>query len=239
MPRIVELLLLDRPGDRPAKRLPLQDLERGDLIDTNHPDALFGQPLRIPVAPQDLLRSLLEPGIQAGRLPVPSAMRLQIDVVQQSADGRGTDRTNDAVRHGLPSQVLAGPMRNVQPLGNRFQAAQLNDLGSLHRRDLLRPSRPALTAIGQQPVQSLPPIALAGSPNGRDAAVQVGGDIPRALASSDSQHDLGAPHLVPGQAVTMSGCAQTVRVGRGKGQHARLTTTHECSPAGQGGIPKA
>ena len=60
VPGVVELLLLDRPWDRPADRVTLQDLEGRDLIDTHHPDALFGQPRRIGIAPKDLLRSLLE-----------------------------------------------------------------------------------------------------------------------------------------------------------------------------------
>ena len=33
MPRVVEFLLLNRPGERPAKRLPLQDLERGRRLE--------------------------------------------------------------------------------------------------------------------------------------------------------------------------------------------------------------
>ena len=74
MPSIVELLLLNRAGDRPAKGLTLQNLEGRDLIDTNDPDALFRQSLRIPIAPKDLLRSLFEPGIQTGRLPISGAM---------------------------------------------------------------------------------------------------------------------------------------------------------------------
>ena len=52
----------------------LQDLEGGDFIDTHDPDALFCQPGRIPIAPKDLLRSLFELGIQAGRLPIAGAM---------------------------------------------------------------------------------------------------------------------------------------------------------------------
>jgi len=51
MPSIVELLVLNRAGDRPAKGLTLQNLEGRDLIDTNDPDALFSQSLRIPIAP--------------------------------------------------------------------------------------------------------------------------------------------------------------------------------------------
>ena len=54
MPSIVELLLLNRAGDRPAKGLTLQNLEGRDLIDTNDPDALFRQSLRIPISTKGL-----------------------------------------------------------------------------------------------------------------------------------------------------------------------------------------
>src|SRR3954447_24621660 len=81
MPLIVELLLLDRTGDRSADRVTSQDLEVGDLIDTYHPDPLSGQAIRIPIAPKDLLCSSFEPGVQAGGLPIARAMRLQIDVM--------------------------------------------------------------------------------------------------------------------------------------------------------------
>ena len=239
MPSIVELLVLNRAGDRPAKGLTLQNLEGRDLIDTNDPDALFSQSLRIPIAPKDLLRSLFEPGIPTGRLPISGAMGLQIHIVQQPANRCRTDRANDAVLHGLTSQVLAGPMGDVQALGNWFQTGQFHDLRSLHRCNLLQSSRTTFTPIGQQPLQAIPAIAFTGSPNGRYAAFHLSGDITLALTGSESQQNSGPPHLIPGQAVTMSGCVQTVFVGSGNGQHARLTTTHRLSPSLQKGTSTA
>jgi hypothetical protein len=53
----------------------LQDLEGRDLIDIYHPDALFGKKSRISLPPKDLLRSLLEPGIQPGGVLVVDGMR--------------------------------------------------------------------------------------------------------------------------------------------------------------------
>src|ERR1700683_503066 len=82
MPGVVELLLLDRSGDRSADRITLQDLEGRNLVDTHHPDALFGKPSRIRIAPKDLFRPLLEPSIEPRRLPVAGAMGLQIDLAQ-------------------------------------------------------------------------------------------------------------------------------------------------------------
>src|ERR1700684_1856799 len=101
MPDVVELLLLDRPRDRSADRPTLQDLEGRDLIDTHHPDALFGKPSRIRVAPKDLLRPLLEPGIEPRRLPVAGAMGLQIDLAQNVSYGPRADARNDPVRQGF------------------------------------------------------------------------------------------------------------------------------------------
>lgn len=130
---IVERLLLDRTGDRPADRLTLQDLEGWYLIDANNPDALFHQALRIPIAPKDLLRPFLEPGIQSGGLPVAGAMGLQINIMQQTANRGWANRANDTVLHGLTGQVHARPMRDVQALGNRLQTGQFDDLRPLHR----------------------------------------------------------------------------------------------------------
>ena len=62
MSGVVELLLLDRPLDRSANWVTLQDLEGRDFIDAHNPDALLGKSIRIPIAPKDLLRPLLEPG---------------------------------------------------------------------------------------------------------------------------------------------------------------------------------
>src|ERR1039458_9979529 len=74
VPVVVELLLLDRSRDRSGDRITLQDLRGWDFIDTHHPDALFRKPSRISIAPKDLLRSLLESGIQARRLPIAGAI---------------------------------------------------------------------------------------------------------------------------------------------------------------------
>src|SRR5262245_64897075 len=98
---VVELALLDRPWDGPADRVTLQDLEGRYLIDADDPDAFLGQPCRIGIAPKDLLRSLLEPPIQARRFPVAGAMGLGIDVCQDGWHGLGDDAGNYSVRDGL------------------------------------------------------------------------------------------------------------------------------------------
>jgi hypothetical protein len=39
-------------------------------------------------------------------------VRLQVDVVQNTANRRGTDGRHNAIGDGLPRQVLARPMQN-------------------------------------------------------------------------------------------------------------------------------
>src|SRR5208283_637648 len=106
-----ELLLFDGPWNRSADRVTLQDLESRYLIDTHDPDALLGKSRRIRIAPKDLLRPLLEPGIQPRRLPIPSPMRLQIDIMQNAANRCRADGRDDFVIHRLAGQILAGPVR--------------------------------------------------------------------------------------------------------------------------------
>ncbi len=85
MPDILELLLLDRAGYRSPDRAPLQNLMVGYLVGADHTVALFGKAISVCVAPEDLFSSLLELGVQASRPPIASSVRLQIDVVQNSA----------------------------------------------------------------------------------------------------------------------------------------------------------
>jgi hypothetical protein len=238
VPGVIELLLLDRPGNRSPDRGTLQDLEGWDLIDAHHPDALLGQPCRIPVAPKHLLRPLLEPGVQPGRLPVPSPVGLQVNVVQDAADRGRADRRDDLVSHRLPGQVLAGPVGDVQPLGDRLEAGQLNDLCPLHGGDLLRVARIALTAVGKQARQTGPAIPLASPPNGGLITFEPGGERTLPLPSSDGQDDLGSEHLEAGQGSTMGGGMQRIPIPWGNEQGRWSASTHEgTSHAGEGRSP--
>src|SRR5271154_1043715 len=147
MPGVVEFLLLDRPWDRSANRVTFQDLEGWDLIDTYHPDPLFRKSSRIRIAPKDLLRPLLEPGVQPSRLPIPSPMGLQSDIMQKAANRCRADRRHDLVVHRLAGQIFAGPVGNVQPFGNRLQTGEFNDLSSLHRGNPLWTAQIVLTSV--------------------------------------------------------------------------------------------
>src|SRR5262249_11146059 len=80
---------------------------------------------------EDLLGPLLEPGIQSSCPPVARPVGLQIDVVQDPANGPRADGRNNAVGNDLTSQVLTGPVGDVQTLSHGFQAGQLDDLSAL------------------------------------------------------------------------------------------------------------
>src|SRR5665811_718831 len=65
MPGVVKFLLFNRSWNRSADRATFQHLKSRDLIDTDDPDALGRQTIRIPIAPKDLLCSLFEFGIES------------------------------------------------------------------------------------------------------------------------------------------------------------------------------
>lgn len=131
VPRIIELALCDRPGDRMPDRMSFQDLEVGLLIGTDDPEAPLGQSLGIGVAPEDLLGTLLEQGVDARRPPIPRAMRLEIHSIQDVSDRSIADGWDNPFLDRLAGQILARPVGDVQALGDRLQASQSNDLSPL------------------------------------------------------------------------------------------------------------
>jgi len=131
MPGVLELPFLDRAGNRTTNRVAFQNLMVGYLIGADDAIALLGQAVGVGLAPEDLLSPLFELGIQASRPPVASPVRLQVDVVQDPADGPLADGRHNTVGDGLSGQVLAGPVGNVQALGHGLQAGQFDDLGTL------------------------------------------------------------------------------------------------------------
>ncbi len=128
---VFELLLLDRAGDRPADRVALQNLLVGHLVGADDPDPSPGQPLGVGVAPEHLLGPIFELGVEPGRPPVAGPMWLEIDLVENPSDGAGRDGRDDPVEHRLACQVFTGPMGDVQPFGDGFQAGELDNLGPL------------------------------------------------------------------------------------------------------------
>lgn len=177
MPRVIEFLLLNRAGDRSADGFSFQHLKGGDLIDADNPHALFGQACRIPIAPQDLLRSLLEPDIQACRLPVTGAVRLQIDIMQDVSHSACADPSHNSIGHGSSRQVIARPMCDMQPLRHRFQAGKFYDLSPLHRSDLQISSRVALPLIREQapPSPSVDSVGRYARSSIRDSPIRTPG----------------------------------------------------------------
>jgi hypothetical protein len=131
MADVFELPLLDRPWNSSSDRSAFQNLEIRDLIYRHRPEALPCQPGSVSIAPEYSFGSLLELGIQAGGLPIPRTMRLQIYLLQNPTHHAGADGGEDSISHCLAGQIAAGPVGNVQALGDGFQAGQLDDLSPL------------------------------------------------------------------------------------------------------------
>jgi hypothetical protein len=143
IPRVFELLVFDRARDRSTDWFTFKDLVVGNLIGADHPIAPLDQAVGVSVTPEDLLGPLRELGVQASRPPVPGPVRLQVDLVQDSAYGPLAYRRGNAVSDGLSGQVRARPVGNVQTLGHGLQAGQLDDLGTLQGGEITigRPDR--------------------------------------------------------------------------------------------------
>src|SRR5205085_4995762 len=128
MPRVLEFLLFDPTRPRTPDRPPLHNLQVGDLIDAHDPEPARGQTLGISVAPQHPLGPLLELRIEASRLPVACAVRLQVDAVQDLSYRTRADGLDDTIADRLAGQVGTAPVGDVQPSGDGFQTGQLHDL---------------------------------------------------------------------------------------------------------------
>ncbi len=140
VPLIVKLALLDRTRDRMPDRLPFQDLKARLLIGKDYPETPLGQSLSISVAPGDLFGTLLEMGVDSRCLPIPSAMRLKVDMAENVSNRSIADDRNDTILDRLAGQILAGPVSDVQSLGDRLQARQSDDLSPLQGE--IRAGRP-------------------------------------------------------------------------------------------------
>jgi hypothetical protein len=230
MPRVIKFLLLNRTGNRSADWVSLQHLKRWDLIDTNGPDALFRQASRIPVAPQHLLRSLFEPGIQSRRLPVAGAMGLQIDIVQEVPNGACADARNNPISHRLPRQVIARPMRDVQPFGHWLQTRKFYDLSPLHRSDLQISSRVSVPLIHEQAFQTQTLIPLAGPPDRGLITVQFGRKDLAPPACSHPKYNARPTNSEPRQGIAMGNPLQLRLVGTVDDHLVRSTPTHAHLP---------
>jgi len=226
MPGVVELLLLDRSRNRSEDRITLQDLESWDFIDTHHPDVLFCKLTRIPIALKDLLRSLLEPSIQARCLRIAGAIGLQIDIAQDISHSAWADASHNSICHGLAGQVVTRPMCDVQSFGHEFQTSKFNDLYPLQRRDLHATSRVALSLISEQSDEPKLLIPLTGSPDRGVVALELGSDVFSPLACSNSQNNSGTPDLIPGQCIAVCDSFQFGDVWRENSEHIWLVSTN-------------
>ena len=187
MSDVIELLPLDRTGDRPTDRSAFEHLTVGHLVGANDPESSLRQPTGVGVAPEHLFGPLLESGVQSGGLPVPRAVRLEVDRVKDAPHGAGADGRDDTVEDGLPGQILARPVGDVQALGQGLQASQLDDLGPLEGGKSDRGGRIGRSGPG---VRSGPPARSIGRSSRR---------WPRRTASGRRPCCCGRPGSWPGR----------------------------------------
>ena len=120
-------------------------------------------------------------------------------------------------------QVLAGPVGDVQPLGDRLQASQFDDLGSLQGGK--SPGTPQAGGIQRSP-SSRPVVAATDTPDGGPVTLQPGGDRRTGSAGGDGQNDAGMLDLEPGQVPAASDGLQDGRSSaamvRGRGLRPRM-----------------
>ena len=197
VPRVIELTLRDRAGDRMPDGMSFQDLEVGFLIGTDHPEAPPGQPLGVGVAPEDLLGTLLEVSVDARRPPIPRAMRLEVHLIEDRLDRPIADGRDDPIFDRLAGQILARPVGDVQALGDWLQAGQLNDLCTLQGGNPGRSPGPLgwFQEIGQARVL----IATADPPDSRRIALGADGQCSDRLPRGDGQEDLSPLDLISGE----------------------------------------
>ena len=156
-------------------------------------------------------------------------MGLQIDVMQNAANGCRAEGRDYLVFHRLVGQILAGPVRAMQSLGNRFQTGEFNDLCPLHGGNLLRTARRALPTVGEQARQAIPAIPFTYTPNRGFITFQPGGDRTLTFPGSDSQNDLGSLYLKPRQGTAVSGGMQSLLIPPSNGQFLWSASTHEAT----------
>ena len=166
MPEIVELLLLDRAWNAASDWNSFQNLAVGHLVGAHHPDPAPGQSLGFGIAPEHLLRPLLELSVEATCPPVACPMGLQVDGVENPSDRSGADRRDDAVGNRLARQILTTPVRDVQPSGQGLQASQCDDLSPLEGGKS-RPVAPSILCGRRRTVQPRHRLGIVRRPSRR------------------------------------------------------------------------
>jgi hypothetical protein len=172
-----------------------------------------------------MFTSLFELLIQTARPPVAGPVRLQVHGIEDSPDGTGTDGRHDAVVYGLASQILAGPVGDVQAFGDWLQAGPFDDLGTLEGGNLLRATQARLVQEPFLPAALL--VAAAGPPDGGPVTLQAIGNGLNGFSSGDGQHDTGMLHLVKAEVAAACHSSQDVSIGLGDGQGTRFSARHD------------
>jgi hypothetical protein len=131
MASVFKLLVFDETWQGTPNRMAFQHLAIGHFIRADDPPALVGQPLGIPIAPEDLFGTPFKLVIQPTGFPVAGAMRLQVYLLQNTPYGSCTHRWHDAFFNRLCRYITARPMGKMQARCHRFQTGQLYNLRPL------------------------------------------------------------------------------------------------------------
>ena len=102
---------------------------------------------------------------------------------------------DDAVGDRLAGQILAGPVGDVQALGDRLQAGQFDDLGALEGGNLLRTAEAGF--VQQESLQAALLVAATDAPDGGPVTLQPGGDRLDRFPGGNGQDDAGMLDLEP------------------------------------------
>ena len=197
---VLELLLLNMAWDHQADRPgPLQDLDAGLLIHTDHQNPALQQPRRTFIAPQDLGRLPDSLCVPNRGLPVSPTMGLQCGNVQNVCDRRVVDRRHNlqAYRHRL--QRTYRPMRQFQPVLGRWGTRQVlnprpteggktSPVGPSEEHRI--PLRSRVPRTADTPARSWPGPA----PHVYSTVVPVPLDAPRAGSEPDERYVVPSSH---------------------------------------------
>jgi hypothetical protein len=225
VPGVVAFLLFHGTGNRPPDRIPFPHLEGRHLVDAYHPDALFGQASRMGIAPKDLLRPRLELAVGGCRLPVPSAVGWAVHIRQAGTHGPGAEGGDDPIGHGLAGQIVAGPVRDGEPVGHGLPTGPFDDLGPLHGADAQVTPGVAGPVIGEQPGEPQVPVALTGPPDAGFVALPLSGKGFSSLPGSNPQDHAGTSDWIPGRCVAVSDPLQLRGIRRADRSHLGLAST--------------
>jgi hypothetical protein len=158
--------------------------------------AVPGQVPGVRVAPEDFDRPAEELIIEGRGLPEPGPVWLQVDGVQNAADGAGADGRDDAVGDGLAGQVGTGPVGDVQAPGDRLEAGESDNAPPVQGES--RAGRPGRAGQANRPATPGPHRVDKYGGRCRRRTAHPGSDLAGPLTGRDGPDGAGLADLEPG-----------------------------------------